>query len=155
MKTYNITDVKAFTSGLFLEPVFDNFLVTEAAIVSACTVLIDGASQSEAQDAETHVTWGSVRHIACSAVKGDEPPRTLRIVLKLSRSNLAATLRAMDAKENEVDGLYLNIRFDKGELTCTTGCSFASFTMDKSAERGWEGFVEKFLRKNGDEFNEL
>ena len=53
---------------------------------------------------------------------------------------------------DQVQGLYLNIRYDGRSLTCVTGSSFKTFTMDKTLEHAWDEMVEKFFRQKGIEF---
>ena len=45
MISYKITDIKAFTSALFVKEVFDRFLVCEATIQTSNTFHIDGNLQ--------------------------------------------------------------------------------------------------------------
>ena len=52
----------------------------------------------------------------------------------------------------DVQGLYLNIRYDGTHLTCVTGTSFKSFMMDKTLEREWDEMVKKFFLKKEIEF---
>ena len=47
----------------------------------------------------------------------------------------------------DVQGLYLNLKFDGMHLTCITGTSFRTFTMDKSLEHAWDEMVKKFFLK--------
>ena len=51
----------------------------------------------------------------------------------------------------DVQGLYLNIRYDGKHLSCITGTSFKTFTLDKSLEHAWDEMVQKFLKQIDDE----
>ena len=55
---------------------------------------------------------------------------------------------------DSVQGLYLNIRFDGTRLTCVTGTSFTTFSMDRSLEHAWDDMARKFLLQKGIEFEE-
>ncbi len=156
MKIYNITSQKDFTAALFVNSVFDNFLVSEASFVTAFSLIIDGHLTSAPEEGDDSVSWGQVRPLAFSVIKGKELPKSFKIVLKLSDGNLSSTLGALGIeKDTDISGLYLNIRYEKGELSCTTGCAYARFVADKTAETGWEAFVERFLTKNGIDYEEL
>ncbi len=45
--------------------------------------------------------------------------------------------------------MYLNIRYENGELYCVTGTSVNFFTLDKSLDEEWDEAVKQFFRKNG------
>ena len=45
----------------------------------------------------------------------------------------------------EIQGLYLNFRYDGLALQCITGTSMNTFTMDKSVEKAWDEYVQKFF----------
>ena len=45
---------------------------------------------------------------------------------------------------NQIVGLYLNIRYDNGEMYCITGTSLNFFTMDKTLDLEWDKAVKQF-----------
>ena len=42
--------------------------------------------------------------------------------------------------------LYLNIRYEEGELYCITGTALKFFTLDKALEVQWDESVREFFR---------
>ncbi len=48
----------------------------------------------------------------------------------------------------QIQGLYLNIRYEDGALYCVTGTSLHLFTMDKTLENEWDKAVAKFMRSH-------
>lgn len=56
---------------------------------------------------------------------------------------------------DDIQGLYLNLRYDSTGLQCITGTSFKSFSMDKSLEHAWDNMVQKFFQKKGLDFEIL
>ncbi len=44
--------------------------------------------------------------------------------------------------------MYLNIRYETGELYCVTGTSLNFFTMDKSLEIEWDETVKLFFKEH-------
>ena len=48
------------------------------------------------------------------------------------------------AKEN-IANLFLNIKYDKGVLSYTTGTSLNIFTLDKSLEKAFDSYISKFI----------
>ena len=49
-------------------------------------------------------------------------------------------------------GLYLNIHFENGRLSCVTGTSFKTFTLDKTLEHVWDEYAERFFIHKGIDF---
>ena len=54
-----------------------------------------------------------------------------------------------DFNEEQVGGLYLNIRYEVQILRCVTGVSLNVFTLDKRIEQGWDGEVKQYLKEMG------
>ena len=54
----------------------------------------------------------------------------------------------MPLKADQVNGLYLNIRYEEGKLFCVTGTSVSIFTLDKTLDMEWDQAVRSFLKKN-------
>ena len=57
--------------------------------------------------------------------------------------------------ENDISAVFLNIRFQNGELTVTTGISYRIFSTDKTLEHEWDTLLKRFLTKNQISFDEL
>ena len=47
----------------------------------------------------------------------------------------------------DVAGLFLNILYAEGKISCTTGTSLKIFTLDKSLDRAWDEMVRRYLRQ--------
>ena len=54
-----------------------------------------------------------------------------------------------------IRSLGLNIRYDKGRVTCVTGTAFTTFIMDKSVDALWDQYIRSFLAEAGLDFEEL
>ena len=48
----------------------------------------------------------------------------------------------------QIQGLYLNIRYEDGALYCVTGTSLNFFTLDKTLETEWDNAVRNFMRSH-------
>lgn len=153
MRVYKILNQKEFTKKIFAEEVFDNFLLTECDISKDYSVFIDGRKLSEEEDG--YVSWGEVRSLAFASVKGTEPPRSFKIVLKLSKENTANTLKALGIDIPGDTGLFLNFRYTDSELSCISGTSTTEFALTKDLENGWEKYVQMFFAKKEIEFEEM
>ena len=45
----------------------------------------------------------------------------------------------------DVNALFINVRYEGDVLVCTTGLSMKTFTLDKSLEEYWDNTVQKFV----------
>ena len=72
-------------------------------------------------------------------------------MLQLPRRELERFLAQaqLGLRPEQVQGLYLNIRYEEGMLRCVTGTALNFFTMDKSLETEWDGYVRRFFREHG------
>ena len=161
MIAFSLTNIKEFMSQLLLSETFDSFAFIEGEIVTFNTFRIDGFLQKEFFDTEEplpeYSLWKNVRDYCFSLIRGKRTPLSFRFVFSLSRKNIemltAQNVPSLDP--DTVQGLYLNIHYDGARLTCVTGTSFKTFTMDKSLERIWDEMAEKFFRQKGVEFEKI
>ena len=47
--------------------------------------------------------------------------------------------KTVSSHREDIEGLYLNIRYDGKGLTCITGTSLKLFTLDRTLELAWTG----------------
>lgn len=149
MTSLTIADIKDFTGKLFVAEVFDNFLMTEAEFSTSFQVTLDGRLlEREEGCPDEYVRWKKIRPLAYQIIKGKQLPKSFHIVLKLASENVARTLTSMGVAftEEDVAGLYLNIRYESRQIYCVTGCSLHTFSLDRSLEKEWDGVIRRFLR---------
>ena len=155
MIAFSLTSIKGFMSQLLLSETFDSFSFIEAEIVTFNTFHIDGLIQKDffdtGADLPEYSPWKNVREYCFSIIKGRRTPLSFRFVFSLSRKSIEQlVLRSSPAvRPEDVQGLYLNIHYDGRQLSCVTGTSFQTFTMDKSLEHAWDEMVEKFFLRKG------
>lgn len=154
MKQFLLEDIKAFTTHLFLQPTFDAFFLREAVFKTSATFSIDGAANADYFDTDEaipeHVTWGSVRPLSFQVIKGNRLPVSFQIILypdEKSVSELIGQEAAEFGDRLKVTRYYLNLSYKNRLLTCTTGVSYAEFTIDKSAEEAWDRAVRDLLSR--------
>ena len=158
MIALKVEDVKTFTSKLFLKEDFDSFLVKEVNIVTYNNFTIDGHvrqgyyTQEELEEnrIESFSSWKVLRPVCFSLIKGKKLPGSFHIVLLLPPSDTEkfAFASGSGISSEQIQGLYLNIRYEDGALYCVTGTSLNLFTMDKILENEWDKAVEKFMRSH-------
>jgi hypothetical protein len=137
MIALHITELKTFTSLLFLHNTFDAFQICEATFSVAATYFIDGHRNKDFYDKEEwenlksqeYLTWQEVRPRCFEWIKGTRLPLGFKIVLR--------------SPNTESGACFLNIRYDASGLQCVTGFSPVAFSMDRTKDREWD---EKILR---------
>lgn len=151
-------DVRTFTSKLFVKEDFDQFLVKEIEIVTFNRFTIDGhirqgyfgEEELEERKIEEFSSWKMLRPICFTLIKGKKLPGSFRIVLQLSPEAVEKFVKnsGLGITESQIQGLYLNIRYEEGVLYCVTGTSLYVFTLDKALETEWDRTVERFMREH-------
>ena len=158
MTALKIEDLRQFTASLFIGAMFDRFLVREAEIVTFNTFHIDGKVRKEYYtDQELEEAgigslslWETVKPVCFSLIKGKKLPGSFRIVFQLGPEQTQQFLEknGLPLRAEQISGLYLNVRYEEGRLSCITGTSVNFFTMDKSLDQQWDEAVRCFLREH-------
>lgn len=159
MVALKIEDQKTFTAGLFIGTMFDSFLTREASIVTFNSFTVDGRvrqgyysdEELEQNQIEEYSAWKSIKPFCFSLIKGNRLPESFRIVFLLAPGarERFVTSRTLEILPEQVGGLYMNIQYENGVMSCVTGTSLNVFTMDKSLEREWDEGVKQFFKKQG------
>ncbi len=152
-------DKKDFMGKLLAGECFDSFLLKEAVIHSFVPYQIDGrinkaffsdeADDSSSITAYEYAQWKDIRPVCFDLIKGRRTPTKFVFVLYLKPEAMNAMFEkaGISASESLVQNLILNIRFEQGEISITTGVDYSGFTLDKSAEQLWDTTTRKFLDK--------
>lgn len=151
----HISSVKECMAKLLLSEAFDPFEFIEGEITSFATFRFDGYLKKDFFDSDEletignreHALWKDVREFCFSLIKGRKTPLGFKFVFGLSRPNIEKLLsqQGLSFTSSDVDGLYINLRYDGQRLQCVTGTSMRTFTLDKSLEQAWDTMVQKFF----------
>lgn len=159
MQLFQIQDNRDFMKKLLIGETFDTFLLSEATITTFSTFRIDGRFHPEfLSSAEAdlltvencgYALWRRIRPFFFELTKGKNTPLRFHIIFRLAPHNVEALLArsGLTVPPKEVDGLFLNIRFEGSTLTCTSGASLRVFSPDRELERAWDAMVEKFFHQ--------
>lgn len=157
MTEFQIEDLGGFTRKLFLEDAFDRFWLKEAEIVTFNRFAIDGRihpdfytiQEREQMELGEYSVWGRLRPVCFSLIRGKRLPESFRVILMADPGEKARFLteRSLQMNGEQIQGLYLQIRYESGRLGCITGTSLGVFTMDRSVEREWDSYVEELLKR--------
>lgn len=167
MLALELTNIKDFMNKLLRSETFDNFLLQEAVITSAASYVIDGHIHDDFFSSEEISEMGLtgyrilpfrfLRGNCFDLIKGKKTPASFKFIFTLSPENLKNTIEAASSNftTNDVNGIFLNIRYQNEQLSLTTGVSYNIFSPDKTLENSWDDMVRKFLVNNDISFEEL
>lgn len=157
MIALNILDVKTFMGQILKGQMFDEFLMSEMDIAIAHSIHIDGkinkdwysTEEVEALEGRTLAKWKEIKPIAYEMIKGNKTPLGFKMIFELNREQLEKLL--VNSKSSfsleDVNGLYIHVKFDKNGLSVITGSNIRIFTMDKSLEQYWDDTVRLMMKK--------
>lgn len=146
---------KSCMAHLLLKDTFDHFSFIEGQITTFNTFQIDGYLQKDFFDEapeQTYSHWKDVREFCFNIIRGKRTPLSFKIVLALNENEYADFLSSHQIttyRPEEIQGLYLNFRYDGSTLQCVTGISMKTFTLDKSLEKEWDQHAESFFKHHG------
>jgi hypothetical protein len=165
MVSLKIVDVKAFMSSLLIHATFDNFLLVELDIATFNSFHISGylnksfysSDELEIMDERDYSKWSELKPFALQLIKGNKTPLSFKVVFLLSKQNTEKIMSRsnMNLRMDDINGLFLNMKYENGELRLITGTSLKTFTMDKSLENEWDANMKSFLKHYEIAFEEI
>lgn len=167
MIALQLTDVKTFMNQLLCSELFDRFLLSEASITKDATFTVNGHINPafySAEELETEgltgldiLPYSRLRPVCYQLIRGKHTPVSFKFVLTLSPENMKHTLARSDSSftDNDVKGIFINLSFQNGRLTLTTGISYILFSTDRTLDHEWDALIKKFLAKNSVSYEEL
>ena len=143
MLSIQISDIKDFMSHLLSKDTFDHFYFIEASIKMGVSYQIQGRINEGFYDTSVEQTlnrefcyWKEIRHRIFDIIKGKRLPLSCKIVLGLSKQSISYLIAHNNSsfREEDIEGIYVNILYDPKNLLITTGISYKNFSLDKSLE---------------------
>lgn len=143
---------------------FDEFLLHEAMVKMKTDYKFDGFVNKAFDDPEDkegiekkenaskYVSWSEIKPIVFELIKGKKTPLSFTISLLLPTEAKNNLLENAGDKEDSIENIdfLLQVKFDRengGHII--TGVSRRSFSLDRSAEREWDGYASKMLTEKG------
>lgn len=160
MIALKLPEIKYFMNQLLCTETFDNFLLQEAVIQKDITWNVDGRLNTDFYNEEeleaqsltglSFLPFGKVRSHCFDLIKGKRTPSYFKFVFLLSPKNLARTVEQAHTSftPNDITAMFINLKFQNGELLLTTGVSYRIFSADKSLEHEWDRMVRLFLKNH-------
>ncbi len=158
---------RQFMGCLLTTDVFDGFHISEAVIRTGVTFSVDthltegfySPEELESLHLQEHepLPFSMMRQTFYHLIRGTHTPLFFRFVLMLSPTDAADLLRKADngMTAADINGFFLNLTFQNGEIRVTTAISYRSFPADHSADRIWDLSVKQLFEKNGLIFEEI
>ena len=134
MLALTITDVRSFMVKLLKEEVFDDFQLRNAVVNAFARFEIYGSNGEDGC-----AMWSVVRPHVFGIIKGGKQPKNIKIIFGKEAQGLDA---------DSPISLFINIHFEDGKVSLTTGVSKKDFSLDKSDSESWDAQVIQFLDNN-------
>ncbi|MBQ9886214.1 MAG: hypothetical protein IJM37_05090 [Lachnospiraceae bacterium] len=156
MVTFSFVEIKDITSHIFIKDTFDSFLLYEAEFVTGTSFSIDGALNKAFFDSDElelirddFIRWADIKPICFNIIKGKKLPLSFKLTFKLSYANTERFIKqtGIQLTADELNGLFINLRYVNNKLTATTGTSTRNFTLDRSYEKAWDEMIFKFFKQ--------
>lgn len=167
MIALNINEIREFMNQLLCKETFDHFLLKEAVIKAGITWNAEGSLNKDFYSEEeleeqgltglSFLPYGQARPLCYQMIRGKRTPSYFKFVFLLSPENLKRTLQQIQSSytKDDITGMFLNLKFQNGQLMLTTGVSYRIFSTDKSLEHEWDRLVKLFLKNHQIAFEEL
>lgn len=160
MLALQISSMKNFMSQLLTSDTFDIFLLEEATLVTAITTQLDGhintdffpmAERTPELLPYEFQPWSEIKGLCFNLIKGKHTPLSFKFVMQLKPDKMLAMLEKenLSTQNSQLKSLVLTIRYDGGKATLTTGSSYQTFVMDKTADVVWDRQLCKYLSMKG------
>lgn len=170
MLALQITSMKNFMTQLLTGDTFDIFLLEEAWLSTAVTFHIDGHINTEFFPAKERTperipyefqSWGETKGLCFDLIKGKHTPLYFKFIMQLKPDKMIAMLEKENLSdknfytESRLKSLVLTIKYDGTKAVLTTGSSYQTFVMDKTADVIWDRQLCKYLSMKGIDYEIL
>ncbi len=158
MISLNIKDANNFMNRLLADTLFDKFLLFDCEIDTLVTFKLNGSlhrdffDNPENECPEDFVSWGNIKRICYTAIKGKKPPLKAKFIFAMPKSFYPKFIenKKLAVSFDNISGLFLNISYENGSIRVVTGTSLKVFTLDKNLDHAWDEFALEFLKSHFD-----
>lgn len=160
MQAVEILDIKNFMQLLFQTDILDSYEFVSAELASDISYSLNGYIHKEFFNEEEadfiglpdydHLPWHLAKEKLFMLIKGKKTPLQLKIVLKACKNQTQEFLSQTNSSlnPNDIDGIFLNIIFQKNKLNVICGISYKIFTMDKQLESEFSNNISTLFKSN-------
>lgn len=164
MIALRLPDIRTTTNKLFAAEDFDAFLVSEVSLSTFCSFQIDGRIPSDYYSEEEQtslidkqtIAWKQLRPLMYQLIKGNRLPGQFKIVFRLNGHNVDKFIKqtGLPYSAADIGGLFLNIRYQNGNISAYTGTSLNIFDLSKQLDHEWDRMVKGFFKQRQIPFEE-
>ncbi len=160
MLAIKVSGVKNFMNGFLVGNLFDPFLMIEGTLVGAITYSFDGHLNLDFYPEEErdrnhhpfeHQPWSEIKSLIYDLIRGSNAPLHMHFMLQL-RPDKASEMLIKNAPDQDfslLKALIVNIKYENGAITITTGTSYSTFVMSHDADNIWDRNLLKYLSGKG------
>lgn len=141
MLSLTIKDTKNFMSQLLIKEAFDGLFLSEAVIKTANSYTISGELNKDFFSEEewnelpekSYSRWSSVKPFCFQLIKGSKVPSYMKMVFLLPPEQVTKLLSDNQTAltPDDINGLFLNIKYQDGAVSVVTGTSIKVFHLIK------------------------
>lgn len=167
MISLRIADIKSFMNQLLISNTFDHFLLSEAVIKTNVSYTIDGhlnkdfyttdELEMEQLDSLSVAPFSMLRPFCFDLIKGKKTPLSFHFTFQLSPANLENTVKSVSSSlsSSDISAMFLHVRYQNNVLTCSTGISYHTFSLDRTLEQEYDRMMQRFFQKHAIAFELL
>ena len=167
MISLRIADIKSFMNQLLISNTFDHFLLSEAVIKTNVSYTIDGhlnkdfyttdELEMEQLDSLSVAPFSMLRPFCFDLIKGRNTPLSFHFTFQLSPANLENTVKSVSSSlsSSDISAMFLHVRYQNNVLTCSTGISYHTFSLDRTLEQEYDRMMQRFFQKHAIAFELL
>ena len=163
MIALKINDIKNFMGRLLIRESFDTFLLERLQVLTASELVLSGKRNKKWYDSDSweqmeqnswgdcyYMQWKELKSTVFHYIKGSQSPELMKISFKAAQSQVMSWLvdsGVIETYRTLKPDLFLQLRYEKGQLQLVTGIAFSQFQMDRTVEQAWDEAVRQFLRR--------
>lgn len=143
MRAFRVEEIKPFMSGLLSGHLFDEWQFRGAELGLECKITLQqGVERAFIGETDRDfLIWPEIQPKIYMLIKGDKTPAYIRIALSLAPDLVP------DGNRDWIEAYTVNIQYEKGVLSVTTGISDKTFSADKEPMRIWDLYIPEYFRK--------
>ncbi|NLK20842.1 MAG: hypothetical protein GX308_01875 [Epulopiscium sp.] len=149
MITLNILDVKKTMNELLKGNLFNEFETRSCEIHTITKFNIDGilnksfiSIDEQEPYNRSYVLWEEIKPHIFNIIKGERPPTYFKVIFSAGETIISKF-------PEDISALFINLIYNQGNFSCTSGIAVKAFTLDKSSEYQWDKYVLSFFKKAG------
>lgn len=147
MITLKIPDIKKTMDELLKGTLFDEFEVRNIEVHTFTKFYSDGilnksflTSDEKELYNRNYILWKEIKPHIFNIIRGKKPPTYFKIVFSTDEK------LSLDFS-SDISGLFMNLIYSQGKLSCTSGIALKTFSLDKQNDHEWDEYIRNFFKE--------